>query len=126
VSSEAEVMRKVGMLEGINPEDIVLEDKSRSTWENLKFTKALMEGLDCAGEACPEGDERSESSRRVYECTAIVGVSDRYHLARISLLAQKQGIDGLDTHPANIKAPFAFELMSVLREALGIIYYIIN
>ncbi|MDP6575270.1 MAG: YdcF family protein [Candidatus Peribacteraceae bacterium] len=107
VESEAEVMRKVGMLEGINPEDILLEDKSRSTWENIKYSKPLLES-------------------GVYDCTAKVGISDRYHLARISLLARKQGIDGFDTHPASVKAPFAFEMMSVLREALGVIYYIIN
>ena len=107
VESEAEVMRKVGMLEGIDPEDIVIEDKSRSTWENIKFTKPLL---------------KSE----VYDCTAIVGISDRYHLARISLLARKQGIDGFQTHPSVVKAPLPFETISTLREALGVIYYVIN
>lgn len=123
VSSEAEVMRKVGMLEGIDPEDIVIEDKSRSTWENIKYSKALMDGSDCNEEVCPTNPE---GRSRVYDCTAKVGISDRYHLARIRLLARKQGIDDFQTHPSEVNAPLPFETFSTLREALGVIYYIIN
>ena len=101
VESEASVMRKVAMLYGVAPEDIVLEDQASSTWENLEFTQPLLEG-----------------------CTSVVGISDRYHLARIGLLAEMQGWDDLALYPAAPQASTLFEMKSVLRESLGILYYL--
>ena len=136
--SEAAVMRKVAMLNGVDPDDIVLEEESTSTFENLKFSGELVEKL-CKG-ACPapsytiesvteeKYDKEDNEGKRgwVYDCTAIVAISDRYHLARISLLAKKQNWDNLETAPASKMLSPIVEAKSVLREALGIIYYSLN
>ncbi|MBU0766203.1 YdcF family protein [Patescibacteria group bacterium] len=101
--SEAAVMRKVAMLNGVDPDDIVLEEESTSTWENLEFSKS-----------------------KVYECTAIVAISDRYHLARILQLAKKQNWINIESAPARRMPSPIVEVKSVLREAVGIIYYALN
>jgi len=101
--SEAAVMRKVAMLNGVDPDDIVLEEESTSTWENLELSKV-----------------------KVYDCTTIVAISDRYHLARISLLAKKQNWSNLETAPARRSPSLISEAKNVLREAVGIIYYALN
>lgn len=94
--SEASVMKRIAVVQGIRLEDIVIEEKSRSTVENLKYSLPRMKG-----------------------CMSIVGISDRYHLARIELLAAKAGRP-IMTYPAAANAGRAFETRSVLREALGI------
>jgi len=99
--SEAEVMRKVAMISGVAPEDIVLEEESTSTWENLENVKEL--GVD--------------------ECTTNLGISDRYHLARINYLANLQEWGILETYPADIKSNIHFELVSVIRETFGFVFY---
>jgi len=98
--SEAQVMRDVALDLGVDDSDIVLEEKSQSTWENIGFTKLL--------------------SRN---CTSVIGVSDRYHLARIRFIARKQGWESLQTFPATVHPSFFFEANSVLREVLGLGYY---
>ncbi|MFH1670559.1 MAG: YdcF family protein [Patescibacteria group bacterium] len=121
--SEAAVMRKVAMLNGVDPDDIVLEEESTSTWENLEFSKSIIDE-HCG--ARPERDERSEESRRVDGRTAIVAISDRYHLARILQLAKLQNWGDLQSAPA-VRSPSPLsETKSVLREAVGIIYYALN
>ncbi|PIR48791.1 hypothetical protein COU80_03815 [Candidatus Peregrinibacteria bacterium CG10_big_fil_rev_8_21_14_0_10_55_24] len=101
VESEASVMRKVAMLYGVAPEHIVLEEQASSTWENLAFSEPLLEG-----------------------CTSVVGISDRYHLARIGLLSRMQGWEDLALYPAARQASVLFEVKSVLREAVAILYYL--
>lgn len=98
--SEAEVMKKVAMRLGIDSESIILEDKAKSTWENLSFSKEL-----------------------VGECSKVIGISDRYHLSRIKYLAELQEWGNLRTLPATRVPPLHFELRAVTREALGHIYY---
>ncbi len=98
--SEAQVMRKVALLLGIAPESLKLEEFSTSTWENLEKTRPLMQG-----------------------CESVVGISDRYHLARIGYLAYLQGWGELQTYPADRRAPWYFEVRSVLREMAGLLYY---
>ncbi|PIR53407.1 hypothetical protein COU76_01160 [Candidatus Peregrinibacteria bacterium CG10_big_fil_rev_8_21_14_0_10_49_10] len=100
LDSEAEVMRKVALLDGVDPDDVVLEEQARSTWENLLFTKDL-----------------------VGDCSSIVGISDRYHLARIAYLAKLQGWEDLRTLPAGEVPTLLFELKAVAREAVGLVYY---
>lgn len=98
--SEAAVMRKVAMLDGIDPDDIVIEEKSRSTWENLQNSRSLLR-----------------------DCESVVAISDRYHLARIRLLARQQQWEEMQTYPADVHAVWPFELKSTVREAFGIIYF---
>lgn len=91
--SEAEVMQRLAVSHGVRAGDITLEKESHSTEENLAFTRPLTE-----------------------ECTTVVGISDRYHLARIELLARLMGWE-VQTEPAAWTAGNAFELRSSLREA---------
>jgi len=98
--SEAVVMRRYAMLRGIDPSKIIVEGESRSTLENLKNVKEL-----------------------TANCNGVVGISDRYHLARIEYLAGRVGMSELMTHPADVHAPWIFEVKSSAREALGILYY---
>ena len=125
--SEASVMRKVAMINGVDPKDILLEENSTSTWENLEFSKQLIDGSKTllGKGACPAPySERSEEDWcGVYNCTSYIAISDRYHLARIRFLAYKQDWGQLETYPAQITPSKAFELISTIREALGIIYY---
>lgn len=100
LESEAAVMQKVAMRLGVDPADIVLEDKARSTWQNLQFTGPL-----------------------AADCGTIVGISDRYHLARIAFLADMQGWENLRTLPASRVANPLFEARAVARESVGIVYY---
>jgi len=98
--SEAHVMRKVALMNGVDPEDVYIEEESRSTFENLTNVSPMMA-----------------------DCNSIVAISDRYHLARIKLISSTVGINNLKVHPASIHAPFAFEFMSLAREAFANIYF---
>ena len=100
--SEASVMNSVAIAGGVAEKDIIMEEKSGSTWENLLYTKPLTE-----------------------DCESVIGISDRYHLARIKLIAAKQGWGSLQTYPAQTLAPSEFEMFSVIREALGVVYYMV-
>lgn len=96
-TSEAEVMRSVALAQGMSPSIITVEDRSRSTWENLLFTRPLTS-----------------------ECASVVAISDGYHLARIALYAHRQGWLQLQTYPAADRPGFLFMAKSLLREAVGI------
>ncbi len=98
--SEAEVMRAVAMRLGIDPEVIVLEEQSTSTWENLVYSRPL-----------------------VAECDSIIAISDGYHLARIRYLAELQGWGSVRTFPADHPPSGKFLVRSVLREIAAMIYY---
>jgi vancomycin permeability regulator SanA len=101
VQSEAAVMRHYAIAKGVLPEDIVVEEQARSTWDNLVYTKPLLK-----------------------DCETVIAISDRYHLARIEFLAYKMGWD-LQILPSAWKPTVAFEVRSVVREAFGILYYMI-
>jgi len=101
IQSEAAVMRTVGIADGIDSAAIAIEDQSRSTWENLVNSRPL-----------------------TASCSTIIGISDRYHLARIEYLAHVQGLQGLQTYPADISASAAFEIQSLSREVVALLYYI--
>ncbi|GGE73152.1 YdcF family protein [Priestia taiwanensis] len=68
--SEAEVMEKYLVSNGISAERIIQEDKATNTQENISFSKELL----------PD------------DATNIVLVSSNYHVARAKLLAERQGL----------------------------------
>ncbi len=103
VASEAQVMRNFAIERGVDARLLFLEDQSRSTWENLAFSRPLTSS-----------------------CTSVIGISDRYHLARISYLARLQGWGALRTLPGDREAPLAFEVQSVLRESVALLYYVLT
>ncbi len=96
-ASEAAVMRSEAIRDGVPAKAITVEQQSKSTRENLDNTLPL-----------------------TLDCRSVVGVSDRYHLARIELLAAQMG-HPIMIYPAAAPSNAAFEFQSVIREAAGII-----
>jgi uncharacterized SAM-binding protein YcdF (DUF218 family) len=94
--SEADVMRRMAVVQGVSYGDIVVENRSHSTRENLENTRSLASS-----------------------CGSVVGVSDAYHLARIHVLSWAMGWH-LQTYPAAERPNLAFEAQSVLREWIGV------
>lgn len=102
VESEAAVMRDVALADGIAAGDLSLEEHARSTWENLLFARPL-----------------------TGSCSLVIGISDRYHLARISYLASQQGFPDIRTLPSDLEAPWYFEIKSIGREVVALLYYMV-
>lgn len=67
-SIEAEVMKEIAITQGARPEDILLEPDSTSTYENLLYSKRLMD------------EHRIKSA---------ILVTAPYHMARATLVARK-------------------------------------
>lgn len=70
--SEAQAMRDYLISKGADSSDIIVEDRSDSTAENIKFSKMKMDGMGFR--------------------SAII-VSNRFHLRRATLMAGRAGID---------------------------------
>lgn len=100
--TEAGVMRKQAMMRGVPPDAITLEEESHSTQENIEFSTPLIQ-----------------------DCESIVVVSDAYHLARIKLLAWRQGWDSVGTVAPETRPPAESEQRSVTREVLAYMYYLL-
>jgi uncharacterized SAM-binding protein YcdF (DUF218 family) len=98
--SEADVMRTVALEAGIPEVDLLHEPEARSTWENLVFSRPIAEK----------------------QCESTVAVSDGYHLARIRLLARRQGW-AVSTFPSHNRPQASIFIWNVLREIAGIVYY---
>ena len=97
--SEAEAMSRYLVEKGVAADRILLEDRSTSTWENLSFSKALIEGTG--------GDP-----------SRVAVVSRAYHLYRARRMAAALGMaaDGLlsaDGYPLYMTGMY-------LREALAV------
>ncbi len=99
--TEAEVMQSYAIRQGVDRDDIVMENTARSTWENIEYARNLTR-----------------------DCKSVVAVSDQYHLGRITLLAWRQGWFDLQTYPAQDREPVAgIERWSFQREVFGVLYY---
>jgi uncharacterized SAM-binding protein YcdF (DUF218 family) len=72
--SEAEAMARYLIERGIPEDHVVREDQSRTTEENLTFSKAIM-----------------ERSRPRYRC---IVVTSNYHVFRTAMLARRLGVNG--------------------------------
>ncbi|MCX7839766.1 MAG: YdcF family protein, partial [Anaerolineae bacterium] len=102
--SEAEVMRRLAVSAGIPAEVLVLEDRSRSTEENLANAKALMDARGWR--------------------TAVI-VSDPFHLYRAELIARDLGMEAYGSG-AQSSPTFARALSRVqytVREAIALVWY---
>jgi vancomycin permeability regulator SanA len=99
--SEASVMGSVARDAGVEAGDIVLEEKATSTLENIKFAQSVIRS----------------------QCTFVLGVSDRYHLARIELLAWRLDVP-LRTYSAGGPENPLLEMKDIVREAMAIVYYV--
>ena len=103
--TEAEAMKNYLIAHGIDGSHIITEDRSKSTMENLSYSKELMKSNNL---------------------TSAVIVSNKYHLKRVSLMAKKlqiassySGVFVTQYKPLEIKGH--------MREALALIkYYILK
>jgi uncharacterized SAM-binding protein YcdF (DUF218 family) len=94
---EARVMRDIAIARGVPAPAILLESRSRNTFENAIETARLM---------------------RANGLASLVLVSDRYHLPRASLLFRRAGLAVLATdHPPT--RGFWHEMPLVARETLA-------
>ncbi|MCH7322046.1 YdcF family protein [Solibacillus sp. MA9] len=94
--TEASVMYDYLVRAGIDAERILIEDKSTSTYENIKFSKQLL----------PENT------------TKITIVSNDFHLKRANILAKKLG---LDSDVIAAPTPKVVELKSRIRERAALL-----
>lgn len=103
--TEAECMFRELTARGIAPERLFLEESSTSTWENLKFSLALIE---------EKTGEKPET----------VGIlSGDYHLLRAGLFAKDFGVEAVGI-PAKTGMP-TIRINYFLREVAGIWHYIL-
>ncbi|HEU4743036.1 MAG TPA: YdcF family protein [Meiothermus sp.] len=99
---EAEVMAQIAQGQGLKPEQIVLEPKATSTYENLLFTKQIMEarGWD-----------------------SLIIVSQAFHLPRAALMAGELGLNFTLAPVPDDPCPTVFLARSYLREPLALDFY---
>lgn len=73
IIAEAEAMKNYLIEKGINPEDIIVEDESKNTYQNLKFSKQKI-------------DENNKDGKIIFSTT-------NYHVFRSGVIANNEGID---------------------------------
>ncbi|WP_009610649.1 YdcF family protein [Caldanaerobacter subterraneus] len=98
--SEAEAGKRYLLEKGVASKNILLDNKSFSTYENLLFSKEIME----------------KNSLK----TAII-VSNKFHLKRASVIAKRIGIDA-SFSGVFVKEYVGDEVYGFLREVLALLY----
>lgn len=96
--TEASAMKSYLLAKGIPEEDIISEDRSRTTWENIGYSKKLIDGLKPGGR--------------------VIFVTNNYHVFRTGYYAHKQHLRarGVGCRTALYYWPGAF-----IREYIAII-----
>jgi hypothetical protein len=61
-----------------------------------------------------------------HDCESVLAISDRFHMARIRLLASREGWNSLRMAPTRLRPPRAHEVRSSLRETIGYVYYALH
>ena len=103
--TEAQCMYNELVARGIDPQRLWLEDQSTTTWENMKFSRAMLE----------------EKSGTAPEQIALL--SNEFHLFRAQLFARRFGFD-----PVGVPAATSLPVLRVnyfIREAVAVWYYMI-
>lgn len=103
--SEAQCMYDVLSERGISPERLWLEERATSTWENLRFSLAIIQ----------------EKTGRIPKTVGIV--SSGYHMYRAGLFAEKCGAEAVAI-PTETENKLHF-INYYLREIAGVWHYII-
>lgn len=98
--SEADAMATYAREHGVPREDIIIENKSRNTKENMMYSKMKIE----------------ERSKGKYE---VVFATSNYHVMRSGMLARKVG---LNAQGIGSRTPFYFWFGASLREFMAILY----
>jgi len=101
--SEAQVIRRVLLEYGVPPDAILLEEESRNTLENIRFSSALL----------PAG-------------TKLVLISDAWHLPRARLVARRLGLDATTAQPSLRGAHPLQMAKSIAREAVAFLVYLLR
>ena len=91
---------------GIAPERLWMEDQSTNTWENMKFSRTMLE----------------KNTGSVPDKIALV--SSEFHLFRAQLFARQFGFDPVGV-PASTTLP-VLKVNYFLREAVAVWYYLIS
>ncbi|MBK1809569.1 YdcF family protein [Clostridium sp. YIM B02505] len=97
--SEAEGMKRILLSKGIDEDKIIMEDKSTSTAENIKFTSKIMQ---------------------LNNFNSAVVVSNEFHLRRAQILCKRNKISAT-YKGVLVKAYVANEIYGAIREIPGII-----
>ena len=98
-NTEAEAMARYLIARGVPPENIILEDRSTSTYENLTFAKEIL------ADYFPDGFRAAL-------------VTNDFHIFRAARLAQQNGIDA---NPMGAPTPWHSWPVNYLREMLAIV-----
>lgn len=99
--SEAYVIKKYLVDHGITPDKILMEDKSTTTYENLLFSKQMIEHMG------PDKD---------YYC---VFVTSNYHVLRTAIWAKRAGING---DSIGCKTARYYMPAAAIRESIAFIF----
>ena len=97
--TEAEAMAHYLIARGVSPENILLEDQSTTTFENLVFAKEIL-------------TERFPSGFRA------ALITNDFHIFRAEILAKQNGIDA---NPMGAPTPWHSWTVNYLREMLAIV-----
>ncbi len=100
IISEAEAIKRYLLANGIGEEQIILEDKSTNTIQNLKYSKKIIENLS--------GSEKN-----------IVFITSEYHLIRSIIFANKVG---LKAECLGSRTKWYFLINALLRELGGMCF----
>lgn len=102
-ASEAEVMKRYALRLGVPLKDIVTENLSTSTLENIRL---------------------SAQNERFKTCNHVVAISDGYHLARIAMIMQWLGLSNVSYQATALPRTDLFFLRSTARESVALPYLI--
>ena len=98
--TEAEAMKRYLVERGVPADRVILEDKSTSTEENLRFSLQRM---------------------REHGLSSAIIVSNRYHLLRASIMAKKMGIES-SCSGVFLSQYLSSEVRGLMRELAGVPY----
>ncbi len=99
IMPEGEAMKNYLLDQGIDKKDIIVEDKSKNTYENIKFSKALI-------------DKKNKKAN-------IAFATNNYHVFRSGIIAGDQNID---IEGIGSKTKFYFWINAFIREFIATLY----
>lgn len=103
--AEGEAMAQYALNKGMEKEDIIIENKAKNTYENLLFSRCLI-----------EEDVLNKQHGGKYKT---ITVTNNFHVFRTLLWARKVK---LKSDGAGAKTKFYFWLNALIREFIGVIY----
>lgn len=118
VISEAASMRDYLLTQGIPEDDILMEDKSASTYENMKFSKQVIEEQWHENERIKEEQDAAAQKKIPGKRPRKVFVTTNYHVFRSGVIATGVGITA-----AGVSAPtkWYFWPNAAVREFAGLL-----